>query len=341
MIESINSQLFEGTNRMSPKNGPHKIQVFTESFEDIAFWRAILDDFTTSRYQFEITTSSRNTNVRGKHEVLNRELDILSTGVGIYMIICIDSDYDYLLQYSNPVSTTINKSPYIFQTYVYSIENYMCFAESLHSVCTLVSANDTLDTDFENILTEYSNIIYKLLLLSIWLAKQGDSQIFTLSNLASCIAFSGKLILQNKNKWFGALRNKVDKKYQEIYVTIQKTYFAASPQDWQSELKRFEQELNTLKFTRTNAYLFLKGHILKNTFLDHLLRPICENRKNEMIKKIQTNGDNIKESIEAFKGKCHTLNDVWGTNMGFKSKCQFYKMLAHDLETYMATLPVS
>ena len=209
MIESINSQLFEATNRMSPKNGPHKIQVFTESFEDIAFWRAILDDFTTSRYQFEITTSSRNTNVRGKHEVLNRELDILSTGVGIYMIICIDSDYDYLLQYSNPVSTTINKSPYIFQTYVYSIENYMCFAESLHSVCTLVSANDTLDTDFENILTEYSNIIYKLLLLSIWLAKQGDSQIFTLSNLASCIAFSGKLILQNKNKWFGALRNKV------------------------------------------------------------------------------------------------------------------------------------
>ena len=72
MIESINSQLFEATNRMSPKNGPHKIQVFTESFEDIAFWRAILDDFTTSRYQFEITTSSRNTNVRGKHEVLNR-----------------------------------------------------------------------------------------------------------------------------------------------------------------------------------------------------------------------------------------------------------------------------
>ena len=341
MIESINSQLFEATNSMRSKNEPHKIQVFTESFEDITFWRAILDDFETSQFQFEITPPSMDTNIRGKHEALNRELDILSTGVGTYMIICIDSDYDYLLQHSNPVSSTINKSPYVFQTYVYSIENYMCFANSLHTVCTLVSANDTHDTDFENILAEYSNIIYKLLLLSVWLAKQGDSKIFTLSDLSSCIAFNGKLILQNKNKWLGELHDKVDRKYQEVHETIQKTYFATSPQAWQSEIKRFEQELNTLKFTSSNAYLFLKGHILKDTFLDHLLRPICENRKNEMIKKIQTNGDNIKESIEAFKRKCHPLNDVWGTNMGFKSKCLFYKMLACDLETYMATLPIS
>lgn len=341
MIESINSQLFEATNSMRSKNESCKIQVFTESFEDIGFWRSILEDFETSRYQFEISTPSRNSNVRGKHEALNRELDILSTGVGTYMIICIDSDYDYLIQYSNPVSAVINRSPYIFQTYVYSIENYMCYAESLHSVCTRVSTNDIHDVDFEAILAGYSNIVYRLLLLSVWLAKQGDSQIFTLSDLSGCIAFSGKLGHKDSDKWLGDLRGRVEKKYQQIYALIQKQYFPASPQNLETELEQFEQELNILGFTSSNAYLFVKGHILKDTFLEHLLRSVCENRKNEMIKRIHQNGDNVAESIKSFKGKCRALNDVLGMNMGFKSKCQFYKMLVRDLKTYIGTLPVS
>ena len=159
MIEAINSDLVKATNSMQPKSQSKKIIVYTESYEDIGFWYSILQDFETSEYKFEVKTPSRNSNVKGKQEALSREMDILSLGVGQYMIICIDSDYDYLLQDATALSKKINESPYIFQTYVYAIENYMCHADSLHFVCSL-STNVVLnDFDFISTLKKYSNII--------------------------------------------------------------------------------------------------------------------------------------------------------------------------------------
>ncbi|TGO02534.1 hypothetical protein PN36_23425 [Candidatus Thiomargarita nelsonii] len=68
---------------------------------------------------------------RGKEEVLKIQ-------AGEYLLLCVDSDYDYLLQDATEVSKRINQEPYIFQTYAYSIENYKCYAESLRGVCVSV-----------------------------------------------------------------------------------------------------------------------------------------------------------------------------------------------------------
>ena len=62
--------------------------------------------------------------------------------LGRSLIACVDSDYDFLLQGATKVSHRINKSPYILQTYGYAIENFHCFADSLHEVCVQATLND-------------------------------------------------------------------------------------------------------------------------------------------------------------------------------------------------------
>ena len=72
------------------------------------------------------------------------------------MIEFVDADCDYLLQGVTAVSKEINENPYVFHTYVYAIENYQCYAPSLHDVSVAVALNDKSLFDFEEYLRQYS-----------------------------------------------------------------------------------------------------------------------------------------------------------------------------------------
>lgn len=76
--------------------------------------------------------------------------------LGRSLIACVDSDYDFLLQGATNTSRKINRNRYIFQTYTYAIENYHCFAESLHEVCVQATLNDRSILDFNFYLKKYS-----------------------------------------------------------------------------------------------------------------------------------------------------------------------------------------
>lgn len=82
--------------------------------------------------------------------------------LGRSLIACVDSDYDFLLQGATNTSRKINRNRYIFQTYTYAIENYHCFAESLHEVCVQATLNDRSILDFNSYLKRYSEIVYPL-----------------------------------------------------------------------------------------------------------------------------------------------------------------------------------
>lgn len=78
--------------------------------------------------------------------------------LGRSLIACVDSDYDFLLQGATNTSRKINRNRYIFQTYTYAIENYHCFAESLHEVCVQATLNDRSILDFNFYLKKYSEL---------------------------------------------------------------------------------------------------------------------------------------------------------------------------------------
>ena len=132
---NLNSSFLQSVGKLRPKSAPKIISVYVESHQDKAFWRSILNDYSNEKLEFDIQLPSKTDLTKGKGKALERNNDILTLGLGEYLIICIDSDYDYVLQGHTPQSRLINDSDFIFQTYAYAIENLKCYSSSLHLVC--------------------------------------------------------------------------------------------------------------------------------------------------------------------------------------------------------------
>jgi len=172
------STYFEGENLL---NEPDEaiVRVFVENEDDIPFWKDIFDKFNL---RTKIHPASEISLARGKKEVLKQK-----NRVGKFLILCVDSDYDYLLQGHTDNSKTINESPYIFQTYTYSIENYKCYAESLHRVMVRATLQDKQELfDYVRFLKEYSVIIYDLFIYSLHYTKE-KSDGFTIEDFSKTI----------------------------------------------------------------------------------------------------------------------------------------------------------
>ena len=128
---NLTSAYFNAANKLYPKKARRRIVAYVESYDDVAFWRTLLAEFETDEYYFQVMLPSATSLAKGKKMVLMNTLN--TTELGKSLIACVDSDYDFLLQGKTSVSHKINSSPYIFQTYAYAIENFHCYAESLHA----------------------------------------------------------------------------------------------------------------------------------------------------------------------------------------------------------------
>ena len=133
---SLSSDYLEAARLLSPKKKRKRVVVYVESYDDIAFWRDILKDFENDKRYFEVMLPANSRNlVHGKKSVLMQSLQ--SEQLGENLIACVDSDYDFLLQGASESSKQVNSSPYVLQTYGYAIENFWCYADSLHEVCVV------------------------------------------------------------------------------------------------------------------------------------------------------------------------------------------------------------
>lgn len=154
----INSQYFEAANALKSKRARRRIVAYVESYDDIYFWRTVLSEFENDKRYFEVMLPSKTGLSRGKKSVLMNFLE--GEPLGRDMIACVDADFDYLLQGATAQSQKVLESPYVFHTYVYAIENYQCYAPSLHNVCVAVTLNDHRIFDFRDYFSRFSEILF-------------------------------------------------------------------------------------------------------------------------------------------------------------------------------------
>ena len=103
------------------------------------------------------------------------------------MLLCVDSDFDYLFNGQTEQSELLLSSRFMFHTYTYATENYLCYAPSLHNVCVKATKNDTRIFDFERFMADYSRTIYRLFLWYAYSAKLSDEHMFTLNEFKSSV----------------------------------------------------------------------------------------------------------------------------------------------------------
>mgnify|MGYP003356534112 FL=1 len=165
LLNNVNSNYFNALNALKGKTHRQRIVAYVESYDDVSFWRNILDAYENDKRYFEVMLPSHQNLTKGKKRVL---ANLLQENMGEHMIACVDADYDYLLQGATPTSKTVVNNAFVLHTYAYAIENLQCYAPSLHRLCVMATLNDRNSFHFEQFLESYSKIIYPLFVWNIW-----------------------------------------------------------------------------------------------------------------------------------------------------------------------------
>jgi hypothetical protein len=323
--DNINSQYIASANKLRPKNARKRIVAYVESYDDIFFWRSVLQDFETDNFFFEVMLPSRTTLGKGKRTVLMNQL---GKGLGQYMIACVDADYDWLLQGRTEISKYLCENPYVIHTYVYAIENYQCYAPSLHSTCVMSTLNDRLLIDFEVFFTDYSLIIWPLFVWNIWAYRYGHYKEFPMSNFCDIVSFHD-INPRNAEPALDKVRRRVNKCIgwlQRTFPEGHKTY----PQ--------VKAELQRMGIKPENTYLYMHGHTLFENVVMTLLTPICNILRREREREINdlaVHETQKQNELSSYRHSQMPVDVMLKRSIGFKNSPQ-YQLLKADLMRLMA-----
>lgn len=287
----INNNYLEAYNKILSKNSVRPIVVYVEAEEDVAFWRNVLHPYQAPhKVKFEIKLPSNTSLDKGKKAVLANVTGELGTS----LILCVDSDYDYLLEKhyltldKKAIAERIKQSKYIFQTYSYSIENLKCYADSLHHVCVATTLNDTEKIDFNAFFEEYSILIYPLLLWNLFFYSKGEDGQFTITSFCETVKITSTIDIENQGKKvLKNIESKGIKKIKELSIRFP---------SYVNEVSNLGESLKTQGLNQENAYLFIQGHTICDNVALMLLKPICRALKTEWLSQIKNLANDKSES---------------------------------------------
>ncbi len=342
--DNVSSQWVEAANALRGKNARRRIVAYVESYDDIYFWRTVLSRFEDDHRYFEVMLPSKMNLTRGKKSVLmnlirgerqevrgERQEVRGETPLGDAMIACVDADYDYLLQGATEQSKKVLKSPYVFHTYVYAIENYQCYAPSLHDVCVAVTLNDHRIFDFREFFARFSEIIFPLFVWSIMMYRNGQYPRFSITDF-NRVADPGGFTVQKPEACLTNLKRKVGVKIREL----QRLFPNAK-----DEYLRTKDDIRQLGVRPQDTYLYIQGHHLFDTVTAPILTKVCNLLRQERQSEIyhaQAHHTQKRNEMSCYENSRQDIKTMLKKNTGYQ-QCPLFIKLQADVERFLATTP--
>ncbi len=300
------------------------VRVYVEGYEDVSFWRSIFDHFQNPYLRFEISVPNDKDLPKGKKVLLN-----MLPSAGEDLLLCMDSDFDFLMQQATEQSRMVNSSPFLFHTYVYATENFLCYAETLHNVCVKATKNDTRIFDFVQFMAHYSCIIYPLFLWYVYSARHYTKHIFSLVDFKNTVRI-GYLDIPNNGaatlEWVARNVQRTCRRLSEKYPELE------------AKVVAYGAELSEQGLRPDNTYLFMHGHTLLDNVVMPILQTVCEQLRRLSIERIH---HSMKKGTVAFnnemsnyKNAQRSIRDVLLDNDNY-TDCYLYKRLHRRIEEYI------
>jgi len=323
--DNINNRYFEAANALTSKKARHRIVAYVESYDDIYFWRTVLSEFENEKRYFEVMLPSKINLTRGKKSVLMNFLE--GAPLGRDMIACVDADYDYLVQGRTAQSRRVLESPYVFHTYVYAIENYQCYAPSLHNVCVSVTLNDHRIFDFREYFRQFSEALFPLFVWSVMLYRNGNYPRFSISDF-NRIADPGGFSVQNPEPSIANVKRKVNTKVNELQRQFP---------DAKEEYLATKEDIKQLGVTAQTTYLYIQGHHLFDTVVSPMLTKVCnllrQERQNEIYHSVAHKTQKRNE-MTCYENSLQDIKVMLKKNTGYLTSEQF-RRLQDDVRRYL------
>lgn len=310
---------------MAPRKSRRRIVAYVESYDDVAFWRTLLSEFENDERYFQVMLPSSNSLAKGKKMVLMNTLN--TEELGTSLIACVDSDYDFLLQGATNVSRRINRNPYIFQTYGYAIENFHCFAESLHEVCVQATLNDRHLIDFPAFMERYSQIAYPLFLWNVWFYRQHDTYTFPMYDFNACVRLQD-VSLRHPYRCLKEMNKVVQAKLSELQTRF--------PQDIE-HVDSLGEELRHLGLTPETTYLYIQGHHIMDAVVMKLLTSVCTQLRREReqeIKRLAGHDEQFRNELTGYENSQVNVSVMLKKNSSYKN-LYLYEWVKEDIRKFL------
>ena len=323
---NLTSAYLDAAHRLSSRKARRRIVAYVESYDDIAFWRTLLAEFETDEYYFQVMLPSATSLSKGKKMVLMNTLD--TSELGRSLIACVDSDYDFLLQGATQVSRKINGNPFIFQTYGYAIENFHCYAESLHEVCVQATLNDRPILDFPAILKRYSQIVYPLFLWNVWFYRQHDTHTFPMYDFNACTRLLD-VSIKHPELCLQALKQRVDAKLSELQTRFPQLI---------EHIDALREELLPLGLNPDTTYLYVQGHHIMDCVVMKLLNPVCAQLRHEReleIKRLAVHEEQFQNELTSYENSQASVAMMLKKNDGYKD-LYLYRWMKEDIQDFLS-----
>lgn len=318
LVEHLQSRYFLAANRLNSRSARQRIVAYVESYDDVFFWRTVLQQLETPKRYFEVMLPDKMGRLeRGKKAVL---MHVLSNRLGKAMIACVDADYDVLRAGHGTTSSQLLSNPYIIHTQAYAIDNMLCYAPSLHNVCVAVTLNDSRVFDSEAYLQQFSRIIYPLFVWNIWCYRENCYNRFTMTDFLRTIEL-GNFKLGAAEQSLQNLQRKVDRKVKELQQDY--SYGIAGVQS-------LKEELAQLGVTPDNTYLYIQGHHLQEKVVVPMLKRICDflvSQRQQDISRKSLHAQQRHNELKSYNHSTETISSVLKRNTGWLQSPQFQAIL--------------
>jgi uncharacterized protein YlaN (UPF0358 family) len=309
---------------LPPEDDRYLVHVYVEGYEDVAFWRSIFDHFRNPYLRFEISVPNRDDLPKGK-KVLMSMLDKVDKD---RVLLCVDSDFDYLFDGATEQSRDVLGADNMFHTYTYATENYLCYAPSLRNVCVKATKNDTRIFDFERFMAAYSEIIYPLFLWYVYSAQLSSERVFTLAEFRASVRLGFVDIRDNGEHTLAWLERNVERRREAL---------ERDNPDMRDAILSLGEQLVGRGVERDNCYLFMHGHTLMDNVTMPLLNAVCDKLRQLSVAKINNSkveGVALKNELQNYTNTLRSIRDVLLDNENYTS-CPLYKRLRDDIQTYL------
>jgi hypothetical protein len=305
--------------RLPTKAGQTRVEVHVEGYDDVAFWRTVFNDFESDRVTFEISVPPRPDLAKGKRVVMDM-IDECSP----IRLLCVDSDFDYLFNGQTGQSRRVLETPYLFHTYTYATENYLCWAPALHNVCTKATKNDTRIFDFEAFMAGFSSAIYDVFVWYAYSALLGDEHIFKLIDFKNTVRLHYLEVERGGESTLHWLRGNADRK---------RAHLEENHPGHVDSVNTFKKQLSERGVTRENVYLFMHGHTLLDNVVTPMVSAVCEKLKLLAGDRIATSaqrGVALGNEISNYRNALVNVRDALVYNENYKD-CPLYLRLHNDI----------
>lgn len=317
----IGDDFFSAGNAL---RGDDRIVVYVEGYEDVSFWRNVFDRFDDRK--FKIMTPVRSDLAKGKKVVLS-----FNDRAGKHLLLCVDSDFDYLFGNSTQTSFIVNNSPYVIQTYCYAIENLQCDPRTLQSVVTRVTNNDEEVFDFDVFFKRYSEIIYPLFLWYYLSAASNRVDIFTLSDFREAVKINFIEIHNNGQQTLEWLSRKVLRTLEGL----EKRHAG-----FENQIEETHQHLQRLNVNPSNTCFYIQGHTLKDNVVKPVLSRVCEVLRSEMQTTIENSWAKSISKRNQLSGYANSMADIdtiLRENTGYM-RYEFYQLINKRISQILSTI---